>query len=117
MASDKVCLGTELKINIHIDPIDSAHMNGYDFDVDFYCSPKKSLTIRKAPGKEYDTPSLYLKVENSEDDYLCFVDTKDLGHGKLKCKVTAYVEDEHFPDGIRTEVVEIDTGIEIVRGL
>lgn len=117
MASDKVFLGTKLKINIHIDPIYSAHMSGYDFDVEFYCSPKKSLTIRKAPGKEYDTPSLYLKVENSEDDYLCFVDTLAVGLGKLKCKVTAYIPDEHFPDGIRTEVVEIDTGIEIVKGL
>lgn len=117
MASEKVFLGTELKINIHIDPMDFRHMEEYDFDVEFYCSPKKSFQIRKAPGKEYDTPSLYRKADDSQDDYLCFIDTKELGSGKLKCKVTAYIPDEHFPDGIRTEVDEIDTGIEIVKGL
>lgn len=117
MANDKVFLGTELKINIHIDPIDNVHMEGYDFDVEFYCSPKKSFQIRKAPGKDWDMRLFYQKVDNSQDDYLCFVDTKELGHGKLKCKVTAHIPDEHFSDGIRTEVVEIDTGIEIVRGL
>ena len=119
MASEKVFLGTELKINVHIDQMDGMHMESYDFDVDFFCSPKKTFPIRKAPGKDYDTSALYRKADNSQDDYLCFVDTKDLGSGKLKCKVTAYIPDEHFSDldGIRTEVVEIDTGIEIVKGL
>lgn len=115
MAKHKIYLGTELKLNLNIEKMGSETMSSYDFDVDLYCSPSKVFSIYKSDNLDKNTGDLYLKVD--DNNYYLFVETNAIGLGKLKCKVTAYVNDEHFPDGIRTEVVEIDTGIEIVKGL
>lgn len=115
MAKQKIYLGTELKLNLNIERMGSETMSTYDFDVDLYCTPTRVFSIHKSKDPDKNTDKLYREVDDS--NYYLFVDTQAVGLGKLKCKVTAYVEDEHFPDGIRTEVVEIDTGIEIVRGL
>ena len=115
MAKQKIYLGTELKLNLNIERMGSETMSTYDFDVDLYCNPNKVFSLHKSKNKDKDTPTLYREVDDV--NYYLFVDTVAVGLGKLKCKVTAFVEDEHFPDGIRTEVVEIDTGIEIVKGL
>lgn len=43
-----VVLGTEIKINVHIDPIGDVHMSQYDFECDFYANSNKRITINKS---------------------------------------------------------------------
>lgn len=102
--SNKIFLGTELKLNINIEPIDNTSMDDYDFTVDVYCSPQKSITITKKDAIRID-----------ENNYIILVDTTQLGTGNIKCKVTAYIPDPDFKDQERTEVVCINTNIKIVE--
>lgn len=99
-------IGTELKLNIHIEPIGKITMDDYDFEVEVYCSPKRPIIISKANAIRIDG-----------DNYVVLVDTNVVGAGDLKCKVTAQMPDSDFPDKLRTEVVCIDTGINIIKAL
>lgn len=99
-------IGTELKLNIHIEPIGDTTMDDYNFEVEVYCSPKRPIIIPKANAIRIDS-----------DNYVVLVDTNVVGAGDLKCKVTAQVPDGDFPDLIRTEVVCIDTGINIIKAI
>ena len=104
MINNEVFIGTELKLNVNINPFGTVTMDDYDFIVEIStqrtsCEFKKSQLLRQ-----------------DENNYVVLLDSKKLGLGVLKCKVTAYVPDTDFPDGIRTEVLSIDTGIIIRRG-
>jgi hypothetical protein len=106
MAMKDVFLGTELKLNISIDPIGDISMDNYDFEVEVYCSPKKAITTPKAEMKRVD-----------KDNYIILVDTNVIGTGDLKCRIVAYIPDSDFSDALRTEVQIIDTGINVVKSL
>lgn len=99
-------LGTELKLNVHIEPIGAMCMDDYDFEVETYCSPKKAIVTKKSETIRID-----------ENNYAVLVDTAIVGAGELKCKVTAYIPDADFPDGLRTEKVCVYTGVTIVSTL
>ena len=101
-----VYIGTELKLNINIEPIEGQTMDKYNFEVEAFCSPHKSITIKK--GDNY-----CIRVD--ESNYIILVDTSKVGIGNLKCKVTAFIPDTHFDDFFRTEVVLLDTDIQIVK--
>lgn len=96
--------GTQIKINIHIDPLGSLHMSSYEFECKFYVFPKKSVTIKKAE---------MVKVDN--DNYLALVDTTDLGIGRLHMSLTAQIPDEDFGNSTRREIACVDTEIDIVN--
>lgn len=102
----KVYLGTELKLNISIAPIDGFTMDEYDFNVDVYCSTSRVLSFAKKEAIRLD-----------ENNYVVCVDTFQIGAGSLKCKVTAQIPDGDFPDDKRTEVTIIDTDITIAKSL
>ena len=106
--AQKIFLGTELKLNINIEPIDGMTMDDYDFEVEVICGSfkKSSIVIKKDDAKKVDS-----------DNYVICFDTTDAGSGRLKCRVKAYLPDGDFKDGKRTEITEIDTGIEIVKSL
>lgn len=117
MNGDIVFLGTELKLNIHIDPIPKHpnqegeetqdgewNMADYDFEIEVFCTPKKSVTITKEDAIEID-----------KNNYVILVDTNEIGVGTLKVKVIAHIPDGHFIDQARTEVSVEDTGIEIIK--
>lgn len=110
MATDRnsnrieVHLGTELKLNVHIAPIDGITIDAYDYLTEVYCSPKRSITIPKEKTKRID----------SENYMICF-DTTNLGVGDLFVRITAFIPDGDFDDNLRTEICVIDTGITIVK--
>lgn len=100
-------LGTELKINVHVEPMDGLHMADYDFECLFYVYTNKYVVVSKAYMKEVDI-----------DNYLALI-TSDLankiGRGAIKMKITAHIPDADFPDGLRTEIVDgICTGVVIM---
>ena len=106
MARQKVYLGTELKLNINIEPIDEMTMDDYNFNVELICGllKKTSKVISKDEAKRID-----------QDNYIVCFSTDDLGVGKLRCRVTAYLPDGDFKDSLRTEITETDTEIEIIK--
>lgn len=101
---DSPFIGTELKLNINIEPMGSVTMDDYDFEVEVYCSIKRVITIQKKDAIRVD-----------QNNYMVLVDTSETGAGDLKCKVTAYIPDGDFNDGLRTEVVAVSTGITIIK--
>lgn len=106
MTNNTVWLGTELKLNIHIEPIDGLTMDDYDFSVDVYCSPKRAIHVTKNECIRLD-----------ESHYIVLVDTAVVGVGSLICKVTSQLPDSDFEDMYRTEIVCKATGINIVKDL
>ena len=99
-------LGTEFKINVHVEPIDGLHMSGYDFECVFYVYTNKRVVIKKSELKKVD-----------DDNYLAMIDTAKglmLGRGKVNLELTAYIPDGDFNDGVRTEKAIICTGVTIV---
>lgn len=105
MATDNnIFIGTELKLNINIEPMGEFTMGDYDWSVDVYCSTKRVLTIPKSSAIKIDS-----------NNYVLLVDTEELGAGDVKCKITAYIPDFDFPDTLRSEVSIVDTGLKIVK--
>lgn len=103
---EKIGLGTELKLNINIEPMEGFTMDDYDFVVDVYCSQKREQRIMKKDAIRVD-----------EDNYLVRVDSASLGHGEIKAKITAYIPDGDFDDNVRTEVVFLATNISIIKNI
>ena len=92
--------GTDLKINIHVEPISGLTMSQYDFECLFYTSSlTKSIRIKKEN---------MIKVDNQ--NYIAVVDSSKTGHGRLNMKITAYIPDDniYYRDGIRKEVKLIE---------
>ena len=104
--AQKVFLGTELKLNVNIEPVNGLTMDDFNFEVVVYCTPSKSLTIPKNDAVKIDS-----------NNYVVLIDTRIVGAGDLKCKVSAFIDDPDFPDGYRTEIVVIDAGIKISNPL
>lgn len=102
----RIILGTEIKLNIHIDPFDGLSMDDYDFQCAVFTASSRRVVITKQETKRID-----------EDNYLIMVSTDALGAGKLKCEVTAQIPDADFNDGIRTEIALFDTGLVISKSI
>lgn len=103
----KIYLGTELKLNVNIDPIGGIHMDSYDWKVELFTSPSKIVTVSSD-----DTDNA---LRQDEDNYIIKADTKAIGIGKLKCRVTAYIPDGDFSDYKRTEVQLYNPSIDIIK--
>mgnify|MGYP006967262175 CR=1 FL=1 len=97
-------LGTEFKINVHVEPIDGMHMSGYDFECEFYCYRNKTIKVSKRD-----------MVMVDEDNYVALVDSAKIGAGKVNLLFTAYIPDDDFSDMLRTEVAYVETGITIQK--
>lgn len=98
-----VISGTQIKLNIHIDPLRGLHMESYDFECKFYIFPKRAIVLKKED-----------LVPVDQDNYLALIDTSDMGIGQLHLTLTAYIPDEDF-ETTRKEVVCVNTGINIIN--
>lgn len=98
--------GTEIKLNVSIESIGGLTMDEYDFKVDVFCSNSKVVSATKKDCIRID-----------EKNYVVLVDTNAVGHGRLRCKITAELPDIDFADGYRTEIAILDTGIDIIKSL
>lgn len=99
-------LGTEFKINVHVEPMDGYHMSDYDFDCSFFVLPNKRVEINKADMKEIDS-----------DNYIAIITSSMasiLGRGTVKMRISAKIPDADFPDGTRTEIAEVCTNVVIM---
>ena len=96
-------LGTELKINVHVDPIDGMHMSDYDFECVFFVYKNRPLVIKKNEMTKVD-----------EDNYIANVDSAKVGTGNLMMKFIADIPDSDMNDGLRKEVELVDLNIPII---
>lgn len=103
----KIYLGTELKLNVNIDPIGDNHMSNYDWKVELFTTPNKVVTV--------ESTDVNNAICQDADNYIIKVDTTNIGVGKLKCRVTAYIPDADFPDYKRTEIQLYNPNIDIIR--
>lgn len=97
----------EYKLNIHVEPLDGLHMSDYNFACQIYCLPKKFVEVKKGDIE-------FIKVD--EDNYLLLLTDRiirTIGKGRIMIKFIAEIPDSDFPDKHRTEVVELETDIEI----
>lgn len=104
MKNNECVSGTQLKLNIHIDPLGTLHMDDYDFECKFFVFQKKYIVLQKSD---------MIKVD--EDNYLALVDTSTLGIGNLHITLTAFIPDSDFNDRLRKEVVCVPTNINIIN--
>lgn len=92
--TNRTFLGTEVKFLVTIEA------DGFDMERDDF-----NITLKRGGSTlVFDKTDL---VHDVDSFYLCF-DTKDLGSGVVTATITAYVPDNDFDDGLRTEVYKFD---------
>lgn len=96
--------GSQIKLNIHIEPLGDLHMEDYDFECKFYIFSKRFIVIPKSQMVKIDA-----------DNYVVLVDTTDLGVGQLHMSLTANLPDADSTTGTRKEIACVDTGITVVN--
>ena len=96
-------LGTEFKLNVHLEPIDGLHMSDYDFECSFYVYTNRTVVIPKSKMRKVDNDN-YIVVIEQEDAYR-------IGRGKINVEITAYIPDGDFSDGTRTEKLLLCTDV------
>lgn len=94
MIIEHTFVGTKLKFAISISS-PGFNMTEDDFTVDIR---------RGAKTIHFDKEDLV--VDENDQYYVCF-DTAELGGGVVEAIITAFVPDDDFSDGIRTEVAKI----------
>lgn len=96
-------LGSEFKLNIHVEPLDGLHMSDYDFECELYVYTNKVVKVPKSKMKKVD-----------EDNYLLMLTSeigRNIGRGNVKLRFIAYIPDNDFDDGTRMEIEELCTPI------
>lgn len=102
---EQVGIGTELKINVHIEPMGDLHMSDYNFTVRFYTRALKPVVVNKED-----------MIEIDRDNYIALVDTKTMTAGAIQMVIQAELPDADFEDDLRTEItMPISTGIILVK--
>lgn len=96
-------LGTELKINVHAEPIDGMHMSEYDFECVLYVYTNRKVVIPKSKMKKVDDDNYLMMVEQ--------VDAIKIGKGRVNAEITAHIPDSDFSDGLRTEKLILCTDV------
>lgn len=106
MSNGKVYLGSEIKINISISPIQNYSMADYDWFIELFT---KSNSIVKKQKEEC--------IRRDDDNYIVTLDTNDVGDGALRFKLTAFIPDGDFDDGLRTEIATGFIGVSILKSI
>lgn len=93
-------VGTEKVLNLHLEPISGYTMDDYDFCLKVFCFAKRYVEIHKSDMHRVDG-----------NNYEFIVDTAQIGSGKISAEVVAFIPDERFEEGLRTEIIAIETDI------
>lgn len=97
-------LGSQLKINVNVQPIGEIHLSSCNFFCTFFINPNKSIKIPKED---------MIKVD--DDNYIALIDTIALGIGSIKMTIEIDIPDKDFSNGFRKEIDTVCTGV-TVRG-
>jgi hypothetical protein len=94
--------GSDLKLNIHIDPMDGITMDDYDFTIEILIGQSKSFLYKKSDCIRVDS-----------DNYKLPLNTTGYGSGAMLIYIKAFIPDNDFDDGFRTEYCDLDPQISI----
>lgn len=97
-------IGSDITLNVNIEKIGSLTMDDLDFTCRFFTPGGPYIEIYKDQLKRVDA-----------DNYLACISTADLKSGKLLMRAYIYVPDQNYQSGFRTEIIEIDTNIYLVK--
>lgn len=105
--------GSDFKLNLNIDKIDEKTMHDYDFTVELHTSNPKPYIFTKE--------QLLNNIDKGGVNVILPIVSSKLGTGKLTVRVRIILEDSDFTavngggenTGTRTEIIVINTGIEI----
>lgn len=97
-------LGTELKINVKVEPMGNIHLSACEFECYFFVYTNKNIKVSKSE-----------MIQVDDDNFIALVDTKNLGAGALKMTIVVDVPDGDFNDNLRREVETVCTGITITK--
>lgn len=103
--NDELILGTECKVKLTLPEVGGITPYVYDFDVELYVNPNKRVTI----SKEFCFP-----IEGANYDFIVPFDSSEVGVGDMTLEVVAYIPDEYFDDGLRTERIRIESVTSII---
>ena len=95
-------LGTQLKINVNVEPIGDIHLSNCEFKCTFFINPKKTIELEK---------NSMIRID--DDNYIALVDTSLLGTGTIRMTIEVDIPDTDFPNGKRKEINTVCTGITI----
>lgn len=98
------CVGSEIKINVNVEPHGVYHLSDYDFKCRFYTTQRSFIDVTKQE---------MIKLDN--DNYIACIDTTRLGNGEVLLVFEAHLPDNDFADGYRTEIARLSTGVTIQR--
>lgn len=98
-------VGTELKINLHMEPMGEYRLSNVEFTATvFSAETRERVVIDKASALAVD-----------DDNYILIVDSSIVGIGRYFVTLCAYIPDVDMPSGFRKEVATVYSGITIVR--
>ena len=93
-------VGTEYKVNIHMEPMGEIHLADCEVVAEFHTGTSRKHIITKQEMRKVD-----------DDNYIAIVDSAMTGSGKLGVKLILGLPDADCDDGVRKEVQNLDTGI------
>lgn len=102
--NEELILGTECKVKITLPQVGEYTPYQYTFDVELYVNPKNRLVVEW---------SSCIPVEGAFDFIVPF-DSAKVGVGDMTVEVVAYIPDDHFEDGLRTERIRIESVATII---
>lgn len=98
-----IIVGTELKINVNVEPFGDTHLEDCYFECIFYVKKSRAQLIKKED-----------MIRQDKDNYVALVDSAKLGPGRLLLKISVYVPDMDFGDANRKEVDLLWTGVTLI---
>lgn len=104
--NDELILGTEATFLLTINKIGNYSAKDFGFDVELYTNPKKKVRLNK-----YDCIP---DTDGSDGKFYVMIDTSELGVGEITADIIPYIPDTRYDDGLRTEIVRIETGVTII---
>ncbi|WP_455639781.1 hypothetical protein [Parabacteroides sp.] len=100
-------IGTEIKFALTLSLPVPFTMDDVDFIAKFYIYSDRVKEIRKTEMQRED-----------KNTYICVLDTQSIGYGgRIKCQVEAYLPDNACPDGVRTEIIRLETDQSVINGV
>lgn len=103
MIKDDIYRGSDVKLNVHVDPFGGFSMSDYNFSVELFTGKGKIITIDKSEAKKLDN-----------DNYMVVCNSTPLGLGRIIGLVRCEIPDSDFEELKRIEIVRVDTGINII---
>lgn len=102
--NEELILGTECKVKITLPVVGGYTPYQYEFDVELYVNPKNRLVVNKY--------SCYPKEETN--NFIVPFDSAKVGVGDMTVEIVAYIPDDHFEDGLRTERIRVESVATII---